>query len=72
MPLDREVTPDEYEAIARKIAEKVGIELFDDSTFQPTRLMYWPSNSTGVEPFFNYYDAPFLSPTLSWQNIRLD
>lgn len=61
MPLDREVTPDEYEAIARKIAEKIGIDLFDDSTFQPTRLMYWPSNSTGVEPFFNYYDAPFLS-----------
>ena len=59
--MDREVTPDEYEAIARKIAEKVGIDLFDDSTFQPTRLMYWPSNSTGVEPFFNYYDAPFLS-----------
>lgn len=60
MPLDREVTPDEYEAIARKIAEKIGIDYFDDSTFQPTRLMYWPSNSTGVEPFFKYYDAPFL------------
>lgn len=61
MPLDREVTPDEYEAIARKIAEKIGIDYFDDSTFQPTRLMYWPSNSSGVEPFFDYYDAPFLS-----------
>lgn len=60
MPLDREVTPDEYEAIARKIAEKIGIDFFDDSTFQPTRLMYWPSNSTGVEPFFKFYDAPFL------------
>lgn len=61
MPLDREVTPDEYEAIARKIAEKIGIDYFDDSTFQPTRLMYWPSNSTDVTPFFDYYDAPFLS-----------
>lgn len=60
MPLDREVTPDEYEAIARKIAEKIGIDYFDDSTFQPTRLMYWPSHSTDVEPFFKYYDAPFL------------
>ena len=60
MPLDREVTPDEYEAIARKIAEKIGIDYFDDSTFQPTRLMYWPSHSTDVEPFFQYYDAPFL------------
>lgn len=61
MPLDREVTPDEYEAIARKIAEKIGIDYFDDSTFQPTRLMYWPSHSTDVEPFFKYYDAPFLT-----------
>lgn len=61
MPLDREVTPDEYEAIARKIAEKIGIDYFDDSTFQPTRLMYWPSHSTDVEPFFEFYDAPFLS-----------
>lgn len=61
MPLDREVTPDEYEAIARKIAEKIGIDFFDDSTFQPTRLMYWPSHSADVVPFFEYYDAPFLS-----------
>ena len=60
MPLDRDVTPDEYEAIARKIAEKIGIDYFDDSTYQPTRLMYWPSNSTDVVPFFKYYDAPFL------------
>ena len=61
MPLDREVTPDEYEAIARKIAEKIGIDYFDDSTFQPTRLMYWPSHSVDVEPFFQYYDDPFLA-----------
>lgn len=61
MPLDREVTPDEYEAIARKIAEKIGIDYFDDTTFQPTRLMYWPSNSADVEPYFRFFDAPFLS-----------
>lgn len=61
MPLDREVSPDEYEAIARKVAEKVGIDYFDDTTYQPTRLMYWPSNCADVEPVFAYYDAPFLS-----------
>ena len=61
IPLDRQVNPDEYEAIARRIAEKVGIDYFDDSTFQPTRLMYWPSHSTDVDPFFWYYDAPVLS-----------
>lgn len=61
IPLDRDVTPDEYEAIARKLAEKVGMDWFDPTTFQPTRLMYWPSNSADVEPFFMYYDAPFTS-----------
>lgn len=60
LPLDREVTPDEYEAIARKVAEKIGIDYFDDTTFQPTRLMYWPSHSADVAPFFRFFDAPFL------------
>lgn len=60
IPLDRQVSPDEYEAIARKIAEKVGIDYFDDSTYQPTRLMYWPSHSTDVEPYFWAQDAPIL------------
>ena len=61
IPLDRQVSPDEYEAIGRKIAEKVGIDYFDDSTFQPTRLMYWPSHSADVEPYFWSYDAQVLS-----------
>ena len=60
IPLDREVSPDEYEAIARKIADKVGIDYFDDTTYQPTRLMYWPSHPTDVEPYFWSYDAPVL------------
>lgn len=61
IPLDRPVSADEYEAIARKVAEKIGIEWFDDTTYQPTRLMYWPSNCADVKPVFKYYDAPFLT-----------
>ena len=61
IPLDREVTPDEYEAISRKVADKIGIDYFDDSTYQAARLMYWPSHSADVEPYFWSYDAPFLS-----------
>lgn len=60
MPLDRPVSADEYEAIARKIAEKIGIDYFDDSTYQATRLMYWPSHSADVEPFFWHLDSPVL------------
>lgn len=61
IPLDREVTPDEYEAIARKVADDVNIEYFDDSTYQAARLMYWPSHSSDVDPVFDYIDGPFLS-----------
>lgn len=61
IPLDRAVTPDEYEAIARKVAELIGIDSFDDTTYQATRLMYWPSHSSDVEPYFQKFDAPFLS-----------
>ena len=43
IPLSREVTPDEYCAVSRKVAEEIGIELFDDTTYEPSRLMYWPS-----------------------------
>ena len=43
VPLSREVTPDEYGPIARRIADDIGIALFDPSTYEPSRLMYWPS-----------------------------
>jgi len=57
-PLDRPVTPDEYEAISRTVASWLGIDLFDDTTYQPTRLMYYPSTSKGAEYLFDINDAP--------------
>lgn len=52
IPLSRPVMPDEYQAIARKVAEMIGIDVFDDTTFEPERLMYWPScPSDGVFVF---------------------
>lgn len=61
IPLDREVTPDEYEAISRKVADEIGIDYFDDTTYQPSRLMYWPNVSSDGEYFYDYIDLPFLS-----------
>lgn len=43
MPVNREVTPDEYCALSRYVAGQLGIELFDNTTFEPNRLMYWQS-----------------------------
>ncbi|MBQ9486357.1 MAG: hypothetical protein IJU91_00950 [Selenomonadaceae bacterium] len=61
IPLDRPVTPDEYQAISRKLAEGFGIDNFDDTTYQPHRLMYFPSTSSDAEFFFEYQDGEWLS-----------
>ena len=54
IPLSRPVTPDEYEPIARKVAEIFGLNLFDDTTYQASRLMYWPSCPRDGEYIFEY------------------
>lgn len=61
MPLDREVTPDEYGAISRKVAEILDIELFDNTTFDPSRLMFWASTPKDIEYYYEYQDGEILS-----------
>ncbi len=76
VPLDRTVTADEYEPIARKLAAMIGIELCDPTTFEPSRLMFWPSCSKDAQFVFATEDKPFLSADgiLSmyddWHDIR--
>ncbi len=60
IPLSRPVTPDEYEAVAREMASEIGIDQFDDTTYQPHRLMYWPSTSIDGEYVFESNDTEFL------------
>lgn len=57
IPLDRPVSPDEYEAIARMLGSLVNIEDFDPTTFQPSRFMYWPSTSADGEYLFEHQEA---------------
>ena len=57
---DRAMMVDEYQAVMRKVAEGVGIEAFDDSTYQVNRLFYWPSTSADGEYLFEHNDKPFL------------
>ena len=62
IPLSRTVTPDEYAAISRRIADELTLTRFDPTTFEPARLMYWPSTPEDGEFVFRYNDAPFLDP----------
>lgn len=75
VPLDEPCSADEYEPIARKLASFIGMQIFDPTTFEPVRLMYWPSCSADSEYIFLYEDKPFLSKKgmlavyRDWKNV---
>lgn len=60
IPLSRNVTPDEYAAIARKVASDIGIDMCDDTTYEPHRLMYWPSLPYDAQYEYEVSDGPWL------------
>lgn len=62
IPLARDITENEYPAVARMVAKEIGIDLFDDTTYEACRLMYWPSTSANGEFFYKTKDGPLLDP----------
>ena len=62
IPLARPVSAEEYEALGRRVAGDLGIDLFDDTTYQATRIMYYPSTAANGEFKPEYRDAPWLDP----------
>ena len=78
IPLSRNVTPDEYQAIGRKVADSLAdgsIDWFDDTTYQPERVMFWPSTSQDGEYIFRVNDGDFLDADMflgmyqDWQDM---
>ena len=73
-PIDRTVSADEYEPIARWIAAQIGIQMADPTTFEASRLMFWPSCCSDSEYVFKYKDAPMFSADMvlstykDWKN----
>ena len=52
-PLDRPCSPNSYEPMARMAAKLMGVlSMCDATTFDPSRLMYWPSASTDAPVVF--------------------
>ena len=60
-PLSRTCTADEYEPLARRMGEYVGMELCDQTTFEAVRLMYWPSCCKDSEYIYHCADRALLS-----------
>lgn len=76
IPLSRGVNSIEYEAIARKIAAAVGMQYFDMTTFQPGRLMFWPSVPSDIDYIFEEIKGEELDPDIilaqynDWHDMR--
>lgn len=61
VPFSRSVEPHEYEPIARWIAAQIGIDKFDDTTYETARLFYWPSTSADGEYVFRLQEGDPLN-----------
>ena len=61
-PLSRDVTEEEYEPVARMLAKQVGMDYFDDSTYEANRLMFWPSTPSNIEYYFETWDGGLVDP----------
>ena len=62
IPLSRDVRPEEYGAVARMLAKEIGIDLFDVTTYDVERLMYWPSVSKDGDYIFEVQNGSLLNP----------
>lgn len=77
IPTDRVMTPDEYQAVSRRIADDIGIESFDSSTHQAERLMYWPSCPKDVAYVYQHNEGnlisvdTYLSTYRDWRDTSL-
>lgn len=62
VPLSRDVTPDEYNAIARLFASRFGIEQFDACSFRIAQLMFYPTTPKDGEFIFKKVEGKILNP----------
>lgn len=61
-PLTRDVTPEEFVAVSRYLAEMLGIDFFDECSYQPNQLMYWPSSPANGNFVYKETDNGWLDP----------
>ncbi len=61
-PLTRDVTSEEFVAVSRYLAEMLGIDYFDECSYQPNQLMYWPSTPSNGVYVFKEVEKEWLNP----------
>ena len=63
LPVIRDMSPDEFNAVARYYASDNGfIDMIDPCSFSPHQLMYWPTCPADGEYLFDVIDGDWLDP----------
>lgn len=76
IPMTRPVSAEEYAPIGRRVAEWLGMDYFDDTTYEANRLMFWPSCPIDGEYIFEHCEGPILDPDAvlatyaDWRDIQ--
>ena len=61
-PLTRNVTAEEFVAVSRYLAEMLGIDYFDECSYQPNQLMYWSSTPSNGVFVYKEVEKKWLNP----------
>lgn len=76
LPLKESCAPDEYEPLARKIAEDLQMDAMDPTTFEVTRLMFFPSCCSDSEFIFHQFEGEWIDKDKvlgrykDWRDVR--
>lgn len=77
IPLTEDVSSAEYVALARFFANDWGIDQFDECSYKPNQLMYWPTTPANGEYIFKEVIGDWLDPQKylakhpNWENCSL-
>lgn len=61
-PLTKDITSEEFVAVSRYLAQMLGIDMFDECSYQPNQLMYWPSTPANGTFVYKETDGGWLDP----------
>ena len=61
-PLTRDVTSEEFVAVSRYLAQMLGMDYFDECSYLPNQLMYWPSTPSNGEFVYKEVNKAWLNP----------
>lgn len=62
IPLTRDVTVDEFDAVSRYVASQFGMDCFDPCSYTPNQLMFWPSTPRNGVFVFKDSIGDWLNP----------